>query len=220
MKRLLSLSTTILFTFTVFFVQIHQVFAQPQTDAFRQQQVGTPTRQQSPLSSICTDVAALVTGMQFTPEASQAPNEIVVLLTERIDRDDASWSCSQVIECLRIFTRDEMAKESSENITSASAEFFEITALKKFFPECIITGKDGLDLLNNYATLVYQWIASIVGSICILVIIVSGIQISIGGLSQEEVSAAKDRISRSLIGMVVLFLSAFILYSINPIFFT
>jgi hypothetical protein len=117
-------------------------------------------------------------------------------------------------------TRNEMSKESAKNLTSASAEFFEITALKNDFPECIVSGKDGLDLLNNYATMVYRWIASIVGSLCILIIIVSGIQISIGGLSQEEVSAAKDRISRSLIGMVVLFLSAFILYSINPIFFT
>lgn len=222
MKRLLSLSITFLFTFTVFFVQIHQAFGQDGPAAVDGSPVTTTTSQTVPLSEVCKQVEADNKEMTFDPNDSGGnENEIVVLLTERIgDSGGMTYSCSQAIECLRIMARREMSQKAADNPTSTSAEVFVMKSLEKNFKPCIVSGKDGLDLLNEYATRVYQWIAGIVGSICILIIIVSGIQISIGGLSQEEVSAAKDRISRSLIGMVVLFLSAFILYSINPIFFT
>ena len=58
------------------------------------------------------------------------------------------------------------------------------------------------------------------GIIAVLVIVVSGIQISIDQGSGEGVTAAKNRITQSLAGLVILFLSALILYSINPTFFT
>ncbi len=84
----------------------------------------------------------------------------------------------------------------------------------------IIIGQSGTGLLKTYVAIIYRWAAGIVGIIAVLVIVVSGIQISIDQGSGEGVTAAKNRITQSLAGLVILFLSALILYSINPTFFT
>ena len=181
---------------------------------------GTGSSGDGQLSDRCKTVLASTTARETVdiitesltgvpnPEPQAKNDEIIVLLSESISRDGVQYSCGEIVSCLR------------QRFTGTGAEGLVIAAVKKDYPSCIISGKDGIDLLSNYASRVYQWIAGIVGAVCILVIIVSGIQISIGGLSQEEVSTAKDRVVRALVGMVVLFLSAFILYTINPIFFT
>ena len=135
---------------------------------------------------------------------------IIAIMGESISPDAPSsdYTCNQIIGCLK-----EKWPGSGKN------EALRFSELKEKFGYCIIAGKDGLELLQNYAGLVYRWIAGISGSICILTIVISGIQRSIGGLSEEEVSGANDRIYRALGGLVVLLLSAFILYTINPIFF-
>jgi type IV secretory pathway VirB2 component (pilin) len=56
--------------------------------------------------------------------------------------------------------------------------------------------------------------------IAVLIIVISGIQISAAGGDQTTVTNAKNRIVQSLGGLVILFLSAIILYTINPTFFT
>lgn len=162
----------------------------------------------------CTGIS-LASNSAQSEEVKNVGDEVMVLLTENIDTSGLSMPCGRVIECVR----NEISKIDPKP-TPADARRLEIYTMKTKYSQCIVSGRDGLDLLNNYATLVYRWIAGIVGSLCILIIIVSGIQISIGGLSQDEVGSAKERISRSLIGLVVLFLSAFILYTINPTFFT
>ncbi len=84
----------------------------------------------------------------------------------------------------------------------------------------ILIGTSGTGLLKTYIAIIYRWAASIVGIISILVIVVSGIQISMDQGSGEQVGEAKNRIMQSLAGLVILFLSALILYTINPTFFT
>jgi len=153
--------------------------------------------------------------------SSVSDAQVVVILTESINNNGLPMSCGRAIECIRNEIGKQKKPDGSAKYDSATARKLEAFILSQDkYAACVVTGRDGLDLLNNYATLVYRWIAGIVGSLCILIIIVSGIQISIGGLSQEEVGSAKERITRSLIGLVVLFLSAFILYTINPTFFT
>jgi hypothetical protein len=177
---------------------------------------GTPTT--TAASEICGKIFAdsslksVDSSRQCTPDAEGniggGNNEIIVILGESIGGSSGEYSCGQIMNCLR-----------EKYKTQKSGEGFATCDLQKDYSQCVVSGKDGLSLLSNYASQVYNWIAGIVGSICILVIIISGIQISIGGLSQEEVSSAKDRVVRALSGLVVLFLSAFILYTINPFFF-
>ncbi|MBT5016162.1 hypothetical protein HN748_02880 [Candidatus Peregrinibacteria bacterium] len=84
----------------------------------------------------------------------------------------------------------------------------------------VLIGQSGTGLLKTYISILYRWAASVVGIIAVLVIVISGIQISMDQGSGESVGAAKNRIMQSLSGLVVLFLSALILYTINPTFFS
>lgn len=83
----------------------------------------------------------------------------------------------------------------------------------------IIKGTSGASLIKTYIAIIYRWGAGIVGIIAVLVIVISGIQIAMDQGSGDQVSAAKTRIMESIAGLVVLFLSALILYTINPTFF-
>ncbi len=83
----------------------------------------------------------------------------------------------------------------------------------------VIYSKGGTTLLEGYIGLIYRYAATIVGVIAVLIIILSGIQISASGGDQEAVTKAKDRILKSIAGIAVLFLSGIILYTINPTFF-
>ena len=165
----------------------------------------SPSSSPTPLPGECSQILNAPSNVSL-PASEQG--DVMVIVGESISPEappNFPYSCSQVVNCLRYKHETEAAL---------------MDELKSRYAFCLVTGEDGLDLLSNYAALVYQWIAGIVGAICILVIVGSGIQISMGGLSQEEVTSAKDRIFRSLGGLAILFLSAFILYTINPIFFT
>jgi hypothetical protein len=83
----------------------------------------------------------------------------------------------------------------------------------------LIIGRSGDEILKTYIAVMYRWGASIVGIIAVLVMVISGIQISMDQGGGEQVGAAKTRIMQSLSGLVILFLSALILYTINPTFF-
>ncbi len=83
-----------------------------------------------------------------------------------------------------------------------------------------ISGGSGVDLLGNYFGMWYKIGALILGLICVLVIVVSGVQIMFGGASEEAVTSAKARIWGALLSLILLFSSALILKTINPLFFT
>jgi hypothetical protein len=83
-----------------------------------------------------------------------------------------------------------------------------------------VVGKDGVGLLSNFIQQIYIYGASIIGIICVLIIVVSGIQISLGGANSEFVNQGKERILQALLSLILLFASALILRTINPGFFT
>ena len=83
----------------------------------------------------------------------------------------------------------------------------------------VILTKGGSSAIYGYVSMLYRWGASLVGIIAVTVIIISGIQISASGGDSEAVGSAKKRIIQSIVGILVLFLSSLILYTINPTFF-
>lgn len=168
-------------------------------------------------STTTDDCGPIRSKMTVSNEVAMSGSQpIVAYLTENFESiTGVNMPCGRIIQCLRTHP-DFVSKKTPTRVQ----EYIINETLIGQFPACVIYGDDGLSLLNNYASRVYQWIAGIVGAICILIIVVSGIQISIGGLSPEEVGSAKERVERALIGLAVLFLSAFILYTINPTFFT
>lgn len=78
----------------------------------------------------------------------------------------------------------------------------------------------GPTMIKGFISMIYKWSASIVGLIAVLVIVISGIQISASGGDSGKIDEAKGRILKSIGGLAVLFLSGIILYTINPNFFT
>ena len=87
-------------------------------------------------------------------------------------------------------------------------------------PIQVFLSSTGTDLLFVYISTIYKWAASVIGIIAVLVIVISGIQISAAAGEQQAVTNAKNRIIQTLGGLALLFLSAIILYTINPNFFT
>ena len=83
-----------------------------------------------------------------------------------------------------------------------------------------ISGDSGVDLLSSYFGMWYKFGALVLGLIAVLVIVISGVQISMGGASEEGVSAAKTRMMAAILSVILLFSSALILHTINPLFFT
>jgi len=86
-------------------------------------------------------------------------------------------------------------------------------------PVQVILSKGGTSLIEGYIGSIYRWGASIAGIIAVLIIVFSGIQIAAAGGEPQTIEDAKKRIVKSLAGLVVLFLSGLILYTINPNFF-
>ncbi len=84
----------------------------------------------------------------------------------------------------------------------------------------IVAGSDGGEILKQYAKQLYRFLASVIGLISVLMLIVGGIQITTAGASQDGVQKGKDRVFAALAGLALLFLSGLILYTINPNFFT
>jgi hypothetical protein len=82
-----------------------------------------------------------------------------------------------------------------------------------------IIGTSGTGILKVYVKQLYRWGAVTVGFIAVVSIVVSGIQISISGVS-GDITSAKNRIMQAIMGLVLLFLSGIILYTINPGFFS
>lgn len=84
----------------------------------------------------------------------------------------------------------------------------------------LLEAEGGTGLLTTFIGAIFKWASGIVGIIAVLVMVVSGIQISIAGGDSAKVEEAKTRIMESIMGLAILFLAGLILYTINPNFFT
>lgn len=77
----------------------------------------------------------------------------------------------------------------------------------------------GTNLLYQYVGKIYTYMASIGGVIAVLIMIVAGILRATAGDRTEQVTQANKLMTKCISGLVLLFLSAIILYTINPNFF-
>lgn len=82
-----------------------------------------------------------------------------------------------------------------------------------------VIGNSGAGIIKLYVKQIYTFMAFTVGSIAVATMVVSGIQISVSGVS-GDISAAKQRMTQAIVGIVLLFFSGILLYTINPTFFT
>ena len=84
----------------------------------------------------------------------------------------------------------------------------------------VLYAPTGAALLYGYIGLIYRYTAGIIGIVSVLFLVWGGVEIATAGDNPGRVDKAKERIFQSIAGLVLLFLSAVILYTINPNFFT
>lgn len=103
----------------------------------------------------------------------------------------------------------------------------------KPFPGQATTGSDGktsdtgtistehgaIGIIEQYVSQIFTFGAGFVSIIAVIWIIIGGYQYMMEGSFGGETTAAKEKITKALSGLVLLFLSALILYTINPTFF-
>lgn len=124
-------------------------------------------------------------------------------------------------EKLGVQTLEELSTEKCKTLTEVALGAPDNLQVKYSCRQIqAVLSKGGTSLLYGYIGMVYRWGASMVGIVAVLVIVISGIQISAAGGDPEAINSAKKRIIQSIAGIVVLFLSGLILYTINPTFFT
>ncbi len=82
-----------------------------------------------------------------------------------------------------------------------------------------LIAESGTGLLKLFVKQIYTWGAFAVGSMAVGTIIFQGIKISLSGVS-GDISEAKTKILQAIGGIVLLFVSSLILYTINPDFFS
>ncbi|MCD6109915.1 hypothetical protein J7J83_04120 [bacterium] len=83
----------------------------------------------------------------------------------------------------------------------------------------VIKADSGSDLIYKYVRMIYLWAVGTIGIISVFTLVYSGIGISMAGGDSGKIDNYKNRIMQSLTGLVILFLSGLILYTINPTFF-
>lgn len=151
-----------------------------------------------------------------------------VILEEPLGGPDANY-CFRVCRKVTVEAGQNVAGQEKERIcdlknTCENFTYVDAQNVTKTVNEVtcqrvqILQAKGGLDLLQKYIKLIYLWAAGTIGIVAVLVIVISGFQLMMGEKS-GDLEGAKSRISKALIGLVVLFLSGLILYTINPTFF-
>jgi hypothetical protein len=120
----------------------------------------------------------------------------------------------------QVFADNDIPAESKTTASESSGgDKYKVT-IDSFSGEETVEAKNGIELITKYIAIFYKAAAGIIGIICVLIIVVSGMQISVGGLDPEGVNKAKERILQAIFSMILLFSSAAILKTINSGFFT
>jgi hypothetical protein len=159
--------------------------------------------------------------------SSSLKDYVVVIAEEPLGAGDGKFSanCARKIEC----SDGVFSPASSEKIRSCFSQY---TTVSECTPSSTDEGQTtceivqiyvapvGTSLLYSYVGQIYRYVAFIGSLIAVFIIIIAGVMWTSAGGNSETVSNAKAMMTRSLVGLAVLFLSALILYTINPNFFT
>lgn len=126
-----------------------------------------------------------------------------------------------IVDCIRVTTIVEGTGTDggAQQSKSEYKELKDCTAGAKCQRVQVLMGKSGTSILYGYISLIYRWAAATIGMVCVGTLVYYGTRIAASGSNESVLTEAKDHIVQSLGGLILLFLSAVILYTINPNFF-
>jgi len=143
-------------------------------------------------------------------------NYVITILEEEIGSNPGTNNNSApVITCYRVTTTDNDGKKTSTYAEGCNPDQNTICQRVQ-----VIFAQSGASLLYSYIGLIYKWAAGTIGIVSVLYLVYGGILIATAGDNAGQVDKAKEKIFQSISGLILLFLSAVILYTINPNFFT
>lgn len=127
-------------------------------------------------------------------------------------------NCGEEVSKVRDF--QEAVNNAGTTPAPGGAGFYQVKLQEPLSGQAAtLSASNGVDLINQYISMIYLWAASIIGILAVLMIVVSGIQIIFGGANTEIVSDARGRIMQALLSLVLLFCTALLLRTVNPNFF-
>jgi len=153
-------------------------------------------------------------------------NYIITILEEEIADTSSNLAPTdntnyyQVLNCMRQTTC--VVADEKSTCTSSYVEPTECSpdGGKVFCQRVqVLITQSGLTLLMLYLKIIYQWAAGVIGIVSVAYMIWGGFTIATAQDDTSSIDKAKERIFQSLGGLILLFLSAVILYTINPNFF-
>ena len=83
----------------------------------------------------------------------------------------------------------------------------------------VLIADGGTDMLFKYIGLIYRYMVGLGSILAVLMIIIAGILRAAAGDNSEMLAKSKKMMTQTIIGLIILLLSAVILYTINPNFF-
>jgi hypothetical protein len=149
---------------------------------------------------------------------------LYVVLEEPLitEKDDNNILCFRVCEFKQKGTNDKGYRVCTYQESCPGTAVLTLDKEEQL-PTCqriqIMKASSGTELIYNYVGFIYKWAAGTVGIISVFIMVFGGIQIMTSGGDSAKIDAAKKHITQSLSGLVILFLSGLILYTINPTFF-
>jgi hypothetical protein len=158
---------------------------------------------------------------------------IVTILEEEIaaptsEKEESQEQGIETLSCIRKTTCEQKEKgegDKKETVTVCESTY---VGLKECNPGpqefCqrvqAIIAQSGMELLMSYIGIIYRWAAGVIGIVSVIYLVWGGFMITAAQDDTSAIDKAKEKIMQSIAGLVLLFLSAVILYTINPNFFT
>lgn len=208
------------------------VFGAPLTQNPGEKPEDFKTRQNKRIQDYMTEVAK-ADAAKKTTDTTYA-NKLVVITEEPLGAPSAGFSttCARVTECSlglydannpnqirKCFTSYDTI-DKCNGITPPDAQTMQQASFYRYCEIVQVYFSDGgTSLLYGYIGAIYRYVAVLGGFIAVLVLIIAGVMRSAAGDNTEMISKANQLVTRCITGLIVLFLSALILYTINPNFF-
>lgn len=152
----------------------------------------------------------------FTCEQVSTSEEGFFVILEEVvssEKTENSIPCFRVCEKEVQTQRICEIKTKCEQVKNSKAKAFDCQRVQ------VLKAKSGAELVYSYVGMIYKWAAGTIGIISVFTMVYSGIGIMTASGEGGSIDKHKTRIMQSLLGLVILFLSGIILYTINPTFF-
>jgi len=151
------------------------------------------------------------------------PTYILTILESNVGQSAPTTdAATKVLDCYRVNTTTpasaDGATPAQTNATyAATCQGSDTVVCQKVQ---LLFAQSGAELIYVYVALIYRWASVTIGIVAVFFIVLGGIEMQMSQGDSGRIEKAKERITQSLGGLVLLFLSALILYTINPNFFT